>query len=119
MRWHSEQAILLLRRTGTRACLAIASVVAVVLLLSFAPKRPGELGRSADAHWCRTPPALVAACMLHRFRCKGASVRSGPEDHPSVVPINLPTLTSLPQFGGDYRRSMLWGTYRPGLYFGG
>jgi Glycosyl hydrolase family 63 N-terminal domain len=35
-----------------------------------------------------------------------------------VVPIDLPTLTSLPQFGGDYRRSMLWGTYRPGLYFG-
>lgn len=45
-------------------------------------------------------------------------MRSGPEDHPSVVPIDLPTLTSLPQFGGDYRRSMLWGTYRPGLYFG-
>ena len=49
---------------------------------------------------------------------KESFVPSGPADHPSVVPIDLPTLTSLPQFGGGYRRSMLWGTYRPGLYFG-
>lgn len=47
-----------------------------------------------------------------------ADPRTGPKDHPSVVPIDLPTMTALPQFGGDYRRSMLWGTYRPGLYFG-
>jgi len=43
---------------------------------------------------------------------------AGPADHPAVTPIDLPQVTALPQFGGDYRRSMLWGTYRPGLYFG-
>ena len=65
---------------------------------------------------CHLPWRRHACCSA--FRHTDAFVRSGPEDHPSVVPIDLPTLTSLPQFGGDYRRSMLWGTYRPGLYFG-
>ena len=29
-----------------------------------------------------------------------------------------PVLADLPQFGGDHASSMLWGTYRPGLYTG-
>lgn len=33
-------------------------------------------------------------------------------------PINLPKLTLLPQFQGEHARKYLWGTYRPGLYFG-
>lgn len=35
-----------------------------------------------------------------------------------MVPIDLPSMRALPQFGGNYCRSMLWGSYRPGLYFG-
>ena len=44
---------------------------------------------------------------------------AGPHAHPAVASIALPRVTALPQFGGDYRRRMLWGTYRPGLYLGG
>lgn len=43
--------------------------------------------------------------------CAGAS-------DPAVTPIDLPRVTSLPQFAGGYARQMLWGSYRPGLYLG-
>ncbi|KAF5826933.1 glycoside hydrolase [Dunaliella salina] len=33
-------------------------------------------------------------------------------------PLSAPRLTSLAEFGGDYKERMLWGSYRPGLYFG-
>ena len=36
----------------------------------------------------------------------------------SVVPLNALRLSTLPQFQGNYSNNMLWGTYRPGLYFG-
>ena len=35
-----------------------------------------------------------------------------------MTPIDLPRLTSLPEFDDDYRERMLWGTYRCGQYLG-
>jgi len=43
------------------------------------------------------------------------SLRYLPRD---LRPINLPKLTFLSQFQGEHGRKYLWGTYRPGLYFG-
>ena len=38
---------------------------------------------------------------------------------PDVLrPFPAPRLTQLAQFQGDYADRMLWGTYRPGFYFG-
>jgi mannosyl-oligosaccharide glucosidase len=33
-------------------------------------------------------------------------------------PLRAAKLTALPEFGGEYKDRMLWGSYRPGLYFG-
>lgn len=96
-----------------RFCLALHPSAQVGLLR----RESAQSGRP-----CAATSPTGASWQLHRFvhlpRRVDAPMCSGPQDHPSVVPIDLPTLTSLPQFGGDYRRSMLWGTYRPGLYFG-
>jgi len=35
-----------------------------------------------------------------------------------LQPLRAPLLSSLPEFGGEYRDRMMWGSYRPGLYFG-
>ncbi|KAK9838545.1 hypothetical protein WJX81_006602 [Elliptochloris bilobata] len=37
---------------------------------------------------------------------------------PEVSPLRAPRLSLLPQFQGEHREGTLWGTYRPGLYFG-
>ena len=37
---------------------------------------------------------------------------------PEVAPLRAPRLSFLPQFQGEHRERTLWGTYRPGLYFG-
>ena len=37
---------------------------------------------------------------------------------PEVAPLRAPRLSLLPQFQGEHRERTLWGTYRPGLYFG-
>lgn len=33
-------------------------------------------------------------------------------------PFPGPPLKRLPQFGGEHEERLLWGTYRPGYYFG-
>ena len=38
--------------------------------------------------------------------------------HPSLTPLDVPFVKNCPLFDSTYRREMLWGTYRPGLYFG-
>ena len=38
--------------------------------------------------------------------------------HPAVQPFGTGLLCALPQFQGDHANTMLWGTYRPGLYLG-
>ena len=38
--------------------------------------------------------------------------------HPALKPFQGPLLCSLPQFEGEHATTMLWGTYRPGLYLG-
>ncbi|GMH36420.1 hypothetical protein BSKO_04288 [Bryopsis sp. KO-2023] len=38
--------------------------------------------------------------------------------HPSVRPLNLPTMMSLPEFNIHHMHKKHWGTYRPGNYFG-
>ena len=37
---------------------------------------------------------------------------------PEVQPLAAERLSLLPAFHGSYRNRTLWGTYRPGLYFG-
>lgn len=43
-----------------------------------------------------------------------------PTSHHStpLAPSPFPTLSSLPQFSSNHTSSLLWGTYRPGSYFG-
>lgn len=39
--------------------------------------------------------------------------------HPSILQqLDKPLLKTLPEFSGDYKNEMLWGSYRSGLYFG-
>lgn len=40
---------------------------------------------------------------------------SPPQD---LAPLKAPLMKELPEFDADYQRSMLWGSYRSGLYFG-
>ncbi|KAK7319058.1 hypothetical protein RJT34_03770 [Clitoria ternatea] len=35
-----------------------------------------------------------------------------------VTPFPTPKITDLPQFGGDHKENLYWGTYRPHLYLG-
>jgi hypothetical protein len=43
----------------------------------------------------------------------------GPSTAPEVTPLNAPKLKELPELmEQSYRDSMLWGSYRSGLYFG-
>lgn len=44
--------------------------------------------------------------------------RAGSGSHPAVTPFGAPKVTELAQLGGDHAQRMLWGTYRPGYYFG-
>lgn len=36
----------------------------------------------------------------------------------SVTPLDAPLMMDLPQFQGDHKESLYWGTYRPNLYLG-
>lgn len=67
------------------------------------------------------PPALLgcAVCAgLQRGSSGAAAV--DPSSLPEVLrPFPGPRLTALPQFGGGHAERLLWGTYRPGFYFGG
>ena len=44
--------------------------------------------------------------------------QTGDARRPEVTPLDQPALKWLPQFLGEWRDRMLWGTYRSGLYFG-
>ncbi|GLJ14104.1 hypothetical protein SUGI_0226180 [Cryptomeria japonica] len=35
-----------------------------------------------------------------------------------ITPLPVPKITDLPQFGGEHRESLYWGTYRPQVYLG-
>jgi hypothetical protein len=59
--------------------------------------------------------ALAAALLAVLVAASLPARRAGP---PEVTPFAAPSLRALPEFGGAYARALLWGTYRPGLYFG-
>eukprot|EP00873_Tetraselmis_striata_P019438 jgi/Tetstr1/439702/TSEL_028121.t1 len=55
-----------------------------------------------------TAAALVAVL----FRSAGGG------GHPAVTPFAAPKVTELEALGGAHEQRMLWGSYRPGYYFG-
>lgn len=44
---------------------------------------------------------------------------AGPRGPAVLRPFPGRPLKQLPQFGGQHAGQLLWGTYRPGYYFGG
>ena len=57
--------------------------------------------------------ALVVVGALVAWR-----LASGPRQPSVLQPFPGPPLKGLPQFGGEHEEGLLWGTYRPGYYFG-
>ena len=121
---------------GIRTLFAAAIISVLGLAYLLAPTAPGA-GRAALQHLLISmlcgrsqQNTFLLAYRLMRVsrtapcscftvsRCTIMHRAAGLVDHPSVTPIDLPSMRELPQFGGDYRRLMLWGSYRPGLYFG-
>lgn len=68
------------------------------------------LGNSGTLLQLSIAVALVAVAALVVFELFRA-----PDE---LRPLSAAKLTTLPEFGGDYKDQMLWGSYRPGLYFG-
>jgi mannosyl-oligosaccharide glucosidase len=63
----------------------------------------------------RRAAAAVAAVAV----AVGLYLRFFADPRPRALrPFRGPPLTALPQFHQGYQDRMLWGTYRPGLYFG-
>lgn len=86
------------------------------------PKLKIPLNGFPDPHApCFTAGRLVqlgAACAAVALALAVAAwLRSSPLP-PHLRPFPGPKLAALPQFQGDHAQRMLWGTYRPGLYFG-
>ena len=62
---------------------------------------------------------MLAAAGLVALAAAYFAVRRKDHFRPHVLsPLKAPKLTDLPEFGGDYKDRMLWGSYRSGLYFG-
>lgn len=63
--------------------------------------------------WAAAVLVIIAAVLV--------AYKSGVVDlggHAELRPLRTAKLTSLAEFGADYRNRMLWGSYRSGLYFG-
>jgi mannosyl-oligosaccharide glucosidase len=76
-----------------------------------AAKPPPRRPRSRRG-WLLAVAAALLALLAARYPARRAA---GP---PEVTPFAAPSLRALPEFGGAYASALLWGTYRPGLYFG-
>ncbi|PNH01369.1 hypothetical protein TSOC_012760 [Tetrabaena socialis] len=65
-----------------------------------------------SVHWTATAAIVAVAAAYFAYRGR---------DHfkpPVLLPLKAPKLTELPEFDASYKDSMLWGSYRSGLYFG-
>eukprot|EP00897_Mesotaenium_endlicherianum_P001918 jgi/Mesen1/1754/ME000014S01162 len=70
----------------------------------------------------KTPPPENGKSGAQRTRvsvpAKSLRSKRGSGVASDLTPLAVPTITSLPQFGGEYESKMFWGTYRPHLYLG-
>ncbi|KAL4523918.1 hypothetical protein Ndes2526B_g08146 [Nannochloris sp. 'desiccata'] len=84
--------------------------------MELIPKKRANGRNSSAVSLTAALVALILAIIIAYF----LSLLSTPQPGlpPSLLPFPGPKLTSLPQFSGSYVSRMLWGTYRPGVYFG-
>ena len=61
---------------------------------------------------------MLKASLVQHLTVQPVSAHNVGALHPALKPFQGPLLCSLPQFQGRHASTMLWGTYRPGLYLG-
>ena len=88
----------------------------------LAPGLPIPQARFSATHKCFAFPTSTHPYVIRRFprfesfwSPRGCMNTGAP---PEVALLRAPRLSVLPQFQGEHRERTLWGTYRPGLYFG-
>lgn len=92
---------------------AVATLAAAVGTLAVLFRTFGErVGRRGDG------VAIEAAAGSLRTAHSSPPSCAGPKGPPVLQPFPGPPLKQLPQFGGEQEERLLWGTYRPGYYFG-
>ena len=65
------------------------------------------------------PHAAAGAAVALLAVLGAVRLASGPRQPAVLRPFPGPQLKQLRQFGGQHADRLLWGTYRPGYYFGG
>ena len=96
-----------------------ATAVGWALLSGGALRRRAVHAQRRRPNRPRQLTAPTPACTAGLRDSGGNKDAADPASLPEVLrPFPGPRLTELPQFGGAHAERLLWGTYRPGFYFG-